>query len=159
MTYVCKAPIFHHHIDNITCLSDGKWSIAQCEFVDCGTPTVGSHVQLGPYNGYSRYGAQVEFRCTPCTYFSLSSTSHIRCQADGSWTIPDCVYGPDVGLLKNGLVIPTGAVGCNSSLGSTCVEENEVPGTVLRYNGQIADTCYCDSVCCSESDCCYDYKC
>ncbi|XP_053398420.1 somatomedin-B and thrombospondin type-1 domain-containing protein-like [Mercenaria mercenaria] len=81
------------------------------------------------------------------------------CQSDGTWTTPECVYGPDVGRLSNGELIPTGAVGCALNFGSTCPGgEAKITGHRLRYNGQYGD-CYCDRRCCRKNVCCFDSTC
>ncbi|XP_060566701.1 uncharacterized protein LOC132725582 [Ruditapes philippinarum] len=105
-------------------------------------------------------GSQLPYRCDPCTsYPPPSSPGYIECSANGSWIIPSeplCVYGPDVGFLRNGSAIPVNATGCVSTHNSTCSQSSVMEG--LRFDGTFGE-CYCDDVCCSAQDCCFDTTC
>ncbi|XP_053378183.1 uncharacterized protein LOC128548001 [Mercenaria mercenaria] len=126
--------------------------------IDCGEPSVSdNHVVLGPFDGNTQSGAEVSYSCTPCTFFPGTEPAVITCQANATWSIPVCVYGPDVGRLPNGQLIPDGAIGCAATFGNTCPSAS-ISESALLLDGSTG-SCYCDSACCSSDDCCFDSTC
>ncbi|XP_060590488.1 uncharacterized protein LOC132745557 [Ruditapes philippinarum] len=125
---------------------------------NCGIPIVADiHVVLDVFSGNSSVGAQLAYTCTPCTYFPLMDNPVITCQANLTWTIPECVFGPDVGHLANNEPIAVGETGCGEYYGNSC-EGSGLSGDLLKYNGLRGD-CFCDNECCSSEDCCFDSTC
>ncbi|XP_053378181.1 complement receptor type 1-like isoform X2 [Mercenaria mercenaria] len=126
--------------------------------VDCGEPSVSdSHVVLGTVGGNTQSGAEVSFSCTPCTFFPDMEPAVITCQANATWSIPVCVYGPDVGRLPNGQLIPAGAIGCAAMFNNTCPSDS-ISESALLLDASTG-SCYCDISCCYFENCCFDSTC
>ncbi|XP_053396772.1 uncharacterized protein LOC123552749 [Mercenaria mercenaria] len=124
----------------------------------CGPVPYFSSIIVNMSSNYS-IGSRFPYRCDPCTSFPpQSSPGYLECGTDGKWIIPPelCVYGPDIGLLRNGSAIPVDAIGCMSTHNDTCPQTSVSSG--LRFNGVIGK-CYCDDCCCQAQDCCYDTNC
>ncbi|XP_052215014.1 sushi, von Willebrand factor type A, EGF and pentraxin domain-containing protein 1-like isoform X2 [Dreissena polymorpha] len=74
---------------NITCQSNGTWSRASCQILNCGNITVPDDASvLRPNNG-TVYGSVNEFECREG--YALKGNSTVKCQSNGDWEdLPRC---------------------------------------------------------------------
>ena len=81
--------------NDITCLSSGSWSgwPPACVEIDCGTPLTVDNSRQFLVNDSTKYGAQVEYHCSPG--YNIEGPFRRLCEITGRWSGSDPVcYTP-----------------------------------------------------------------
>ncbi|KAK2514926.1 Svep1 [Columba guinea] len=135
--FSCKEGYVLHGSSVLKCLPSQQWndSFPFCKVVQCPTPP---YIPFGdPVTSSLRFGSTVKYVCVDG--FLLKGESTLRCQADGSWSLPlpECipVECPQPEEIQNGIVDVQGLTFLSTAL-YTCKPGFELMGNTTILCGE-----------------------
>ncbi|XP_069112464.1 sushi, von Willebrand factor type A, EGF and pentraxin domain-containing protein 1-like isoform X3 [Argopecten irradians] len=146
-TYECIHQSTASGSGDITCQSDGTWTVASlmCNS-DCGNPPMVSNATVS--NGSTTIGSTRTYECVPAS--TASGFGEITCQPNKTWSvpslvcIPDCVIDP---VLGNAYTTATQAP-ANSIVLYICMPDYvQTAGTGYRVCGTMGEWTIFDITC------------
>uniref|UniRef100_A0A8C3EX58 Sushi, von Willebrand factor type A, EGF and pentraxin domain-containing protein 1 n=1 Tax=Corvus moneduloides TaxID=1196302 RepID=A0A8C3EX58_CORMO len=135
--FSCKEGYVLHGSSVLKCLPSQQWndSFPFCKVVQCSAPP---YIPFGdPLTASLHFGSTVKYMCVDG--FLLKGMSTIRCQADGSWSLPlpECipVECPQPEEIQNGIVDVQGLTFLSTAL-YTCKPGFELLGNTTVLCGE-----------------------
>ncbi|NWY42555.1 SVEP1 protein, partial [Sylvia atricapilla] len=135
--FSCKEGYVLHGSSVLKCLPSQQWndSFPFCKVVQCSAPP---YIPFGdPLTSSLNFGSTVKYICVDG--FLLKGESNIRCQADGSWSLPlpECipVECPQPEEIQNGIVDVQGLTFLSTAL-YTCKPGFELLGNTTVLCGE-----------------------
>ncbi|KAK2521486.1 Svep1 [Columba livia] len=135
--FSCKEGYVLHGSSVLKCLPSQQWndSFPFCKVVQCPAPP---YIPFGdPVTSSLRFGSTVKYVCVDG--FLLKGESTLRCQADGSWSmpLPECipVECPQPEEIQNGIVDVQGLTFLSTAL-YTCKPGFELMGNTTILCGE-----------------------